>query len=727
MVLQLRRASSRLAGLRSSGFVQARRSRAKAAGPLAGAVSLCRTVPAAVVLTTALAAAQAPSPAPLPSTPQEGPNVTFRVEVNYVEVDARVLNAQGSFVRDVKREDFQIFEDGAPQAVATFALVDIPVERPEIPLFAREPIESDVATNARDFDGRLYLFVLDDLHTSLIRTPLVKAAARRFIETKLGANDKAAVMTTSGMSDASQEFTDSRRLLLRAVDRFMGRKLGSSTLGRLQTYGLSGTATDPEAAERGYNADSALRTLKNVADLLAGVRGRRKALIYLSEGIDYDITDMFNNRDASRLIQDARDAVAAATRGNVSIYAIDPRGLATLGDDAIQVSGLPNDPRLGLGPASLERELRLAHDNLQMLAAETGGFAVVNTNDFANAFDRIVAENSSYYLLGYYSTSGRRDGRRRKIDVRVRQTGLQVRARNSYVEARGRPPATAASARAAGVPPALDETVTSPVPLSGLTLSATAAAFKGAAPNATVSIVIEARGSDLQLKALNGKYSGKLELSAVAVDRQGNVKQTGRSTVDLDLRPETFARVNELGIRFLSRLDLQPGRYQLRLGALSTESGARGSVFYDLEVPDFYKGAMTMSGVLISSASAARVPTAQPDAQIADALPAPPTTQREFPTGDELAVFAEVYDNQLSPPHMVDIATNVLTDEGRVVFTNTETRSSTELQGKAGGYGYATRIPLENFAPGLYVLKVESRTRTGRSEPVTRQVQFRIR
>ena len=686
--------------------------------------SLCRTLPATVALAAAIVAAQAPS-APLPPpAPQEGPNVTFKVEVNYVEVDARVLDAQGSFVRDLTKEDFQIREDGAPQAVTTFALVDIPVARPEVPLFASEPIESDVATNARDFDGRLYVFVLDDWHTSPLRTPLVRAAARRFIETKLGANDKVAIVTTSGMSDASQEFTDNRRLLLRAVDRFMGRKLRSATLSQLQSY--APTIADPDSAERGYNADAALRSLKNVADFLAGVRGRRKALIYISEGIDYDIHDVFSNRDASRLIEDAREAIAAATRSNVSIYAIDPRGLTALGDDVVEIAGLGDDPQLRLGPASLQRELQLAHDNLRMLAAETGGFAVVNTNDFATAFDRLVADNSSYYMLGYYPTNNRRDGRRRKIDVRIRRPGLQVRARDSYVEARGRAPAPAAP-RVAGTPPALDEAVTSPLPLGGLTLSATAAAFKGEAPNASVSIVLEARGSDLHLNTQNGKYAGRLELSAVAVDRDGKVKRSGRSTVALDLRPETFARVSELGMRFLSRLELPAGRYQLRLGALSTESGARGSVFYDLEVPDFSKGPMTMSGLLVTSEAAGRVPTAQPDAQIADVLPAPPTTQRAFPIGDELAAFAEVYDNQLAPPHMVDITANVLTDEGRVVFTNTESRSSTELRGKAGGYGYTTRIPLKGFAPGLYVLKVEAHARTGPNEPITRQVQFRIR
>jgi hypothetical protein len=94
---------------------------------------------------------------------------------------------------------------------------------------------------------------------------------------------------------------------------------------------------------------------------------------------------------------------------------------------------------------------------------------------------------------------------------------------------------------------------------------------------------------------------------------------------------------------------------------------------------------------------------------------------------DEIAFFTEVYDNQLTPRHMVDISTSVLTDEGRVVFTMSDTRSSDELEGKRGGYGYSARVPLKDLAPGLYVLKVEARTRLGNVDPITRQIQFRIR
>ena len=686
--------------------------------------------PAVLMLTAVAVAAQAPTQpsTPPPATPQEGPNVTFKVEINYVEVDARVLDAQGNFIRDLTKQDFQLFEDGKPQTIDQFALVNIPVERPEVPLFASSPIEPDVSSNARDFNGRLYLFVLDDLHTAALRTQLVRNAARRFIETKLGANDMAAVISVRGTSEGMQGFTDNRRLLVRAVDRFIGQRLDSETVLRLNTPqpnesgGLGPSSTDPADMERGMNADASLRTLRNAAEFMAGVRGRRKTLIYISEGIDYNYID-FTRAASSRVAAAAQEAVAAATRSNVTIYTIDPRGLTTLGDDDIALPSTTPDLNL----RSMQRELQLAHDSLRLIADTTGGFAVVNTNDFVTAFDRIVSENSSYYMLGYYPTNDRRDGRTRKIDVRVRRSGAQVFARRDYIEPRGRPPASAPPAVAAGTSVALRDVVNSPLPLSGLTMSATAAAFKGTAPNASVSVVIEARGRDLNLRNENGKYVGNLELSVSAFDRDGKFKVGERPTVTFGLRPETYERVSELGVRVLTRLQLPPGRYQLRVGGLSGETGLRGSVFYELEIPDFSKEPLTMSGLLLTSPSSSRVVTARPDPLLEGLLPGPPTTMREFAVGDEIALFTEVYDNQLTPRHMVDISTSVLTDAGRAVFTMSDTRSSEELEGKPGGYGYSARVPLKDLTPGLYVLKVEARTRLGNVEPIARQIQFRIR
>jgi len=178
--------------------------------------------------------------------------LTFRVEVNYVEVDAIVVDKRGEFVADLQQADFQVLEDGKPQAIKSFGLVRIPLERPEAPLFVRQPIEPDVQSNVRPFDGRVYLIVLDGLHTTALRTPWVRSAAKKFIETSMGANDIAAVVTTQG--GANQDFTGNKRLLLAAVDRFMGNSLPSATLNKITQYnlqrqqsgGVTGSLADPE-------------------------------------------------------------------------------------------------------------------------------------------------------------------------------------------------------------------------------------------------------------------------------------------------------------------------------------------------------------------------------------------------------------------------------------------------------------------------------------------------
>jgi VWFA-related protein len=661
------------------------------------------------------------------------PAVTFRQDINYVEVDAIVTDAQGRFVRDLTLADFEVREDGKVQEVSTFGLVDIPATRPDQPLFSPTVIPSDVRTNRDRFDGRVYVLVLDDLHTNALRSALVKRAATRFIDRYVAGNDLVAVIHTSGRTDAAQEFTENKALLRAAVDKFMGRKTRAATLERIDSYfnqanrlnrAAGERPDDPSDFERGYNARSAMSSLKNLSDYLAGVRGRRKAVVLLSEGIDYDIYDVFNSRYASSVLDDVRDAIGAATRGNVAFYAIDPRGLSTLGDDSIEIAGLPDDPTLNLGPSSLQSELRLAQDSLRVLAEETGGLAVVNTNDFERAFDRIVEDNSSYYLLGYYPANTRRDGRPRKLEVRVSRPGVVVRARKGYVAPRGRPPAQETNASPAAA--ALREAMSSPLQVSGLPLTVHAAPFKGVAPNASVAIALRIDGQALGFTQRDGLFRNELTVAVQALDSAGKVFPGERSTLKLDLRPPTHDAVRAVGFGLHGRLNVPPGRYQLRV-AVHEAGGRTGSVFYDLVVPDFAAEGLAMSGVLVTSTASSAMPTARPDEQFRDLLPAPATAVREFDGRDTLATFVEVYDNTKANDARVDITTQLLADDGRSVFQTAEVRAKSELQGSRGGYGVATRIPLQELPAGLYVLKVEAASRLGGVAPASQQVPFRIR
>ena len=383
-----------------------------------------------------------------PSPPATEPQVTFKVEINYVEVDAAVFDRQGGFVRDLKRDDFEVIEDGVAQDVTAFTQVNIPIERAEpAPLQASAVIEPDVISNARPFEGRVYVIILDDKHTAAMRSIQTKRAAEQFITRYMADNDLAAVITTSGQGGGTQEFTSNKRLLLRAVDKFIGQKLRSETEERLDEYQRQRATPGQEIItgstirsdmQRGYDARVALETLARISDWVGSIRGRRKAIVFFSEGIDYNIYD-FNKREATTVQEKMREVFASATRSNVSIYSVDPRGLTTLGDETIQVSGgFPDNPQLNLSLQSFNDSLRLSQDSLRSLSEETGGFAAVNRNDFSDAFSRVVKDSSSYYVLGYYPKNDRRDGRFRKIEVKVKRPGAEVRSRRGYTAPRGK-------------------------------------------------------------------------------------------------------------------------------------------------------------------------------------------------------------------------------------------------------------------------------------------------
>lgn len=290
-------------------------------------------VSALVLAVVTVSAQQQPAP---PKATDPSQPLTFKVEVNYVEIDATVTDPQGNAVHDLTRNDFEIFEEGRRQAVTVFTRVELPVERADPLLFRAAAVEPDVRSNRREFDGRVFVIILDELHTSMTRTVRLRAAATQFIERYLGANDIAAILHTGGTKAGSQEFTGNRAALLRTVNQFVGNKLPSAAIERQQDAFLAARAQlpgnpadriNPSESERAYKARRMLGTLKGVADYLSGVRGRRKAVVLFSEGIDYDVNNGIDNRYAVDIIGEFRSAIGAAGRANVSFYTIDPRGL----------------------------------------------------------------------------------------------------------------------------------------------------------------------------------------------------------------------------------------------------------------------------------------------------------------------------------------------------------------------------------------------------------------
>ncbi len=741
-------------------------------------------------LPLAAAAALLQSPALLGQA-QQTPGVTFQVEVNYVDVDVVVTDEQGNFVTGLTREDFQVFEDGKPQKIDTFSLVQLPVEKPTEFVVEGRTVAADTQTNRKPFDGRVYAFVLDDLDVSALRSTQVRDAARQFVQRHMGANDLGAVIYTSGRTDAAQEFTTNRELLIRAIDKFQGRRMRSLSLERLDSYyqriafGYNlrndadpntgsinaqdpagyGRVSDPTELERGTRALNVLDTLKNTAEFLGSVRGRRKAVLFFSEGLDYPLRDVFGAHDATMVIRATQDAISTAARANVNYYTIDPRGLAGMTVEFMESAGIGNGvgttgpvllvpgtnaPASGITGVSgvfnvqdeLLQEFRTSQDTLRELAEQTGGIASVNTNNVTPAFERITDANSRYYVLGYYPPNHQRDGRFHKIEVRVNRPGLRVEARRGYAAPRGRTPeerkrdeaarlakeARRPDGRRTSTP--LLGVMTSPMHQSGLTFSIQAAAFRNTPAEASIALAIELDGSRLKYGAPNekGQVTNKIELSFFGLNEHGKALSAGWTELDLTLRPETRDRVTAYGVRANPRISLPPGRYQIRVGAREIVGGQTGSVFYDLEVPDFRKEKLMVGGLLMTTPSVQQTPSIQPDPVVGKLLPAPATSRREFPRTDVLALYTEIYDNDTSrQARRVDVNVRIMSESGSEVFASRD-----ELANGTSGekpweiYGYAKRIPLSALTPGRYLLRVEAAVRGRDEAPATREAVITI-
>ncbi len=717
-----------------------------------------------VVLVAVLAAQQSPTP-----------SVTFQVEVNYVDIDALVTDERGNIVSDLRKEDFELLEDGKPQDISTFSLVDIPMPSASARSVAATPAVADVKSNAQPISGRLYVIVMDDLNVAPLRSKVVVQAARQFVERYFGPDDIAAITYTSGRTDAGQEFTSERALLLASIDKFLGRKLRSTVIEKADQYfqqhlkeleinapdttdpdyiqqeprsgtvrgpsGYSDITTDADDFERGHRAQQVLGTLRRLANYMGGIRGRRKALLMFSEGIDYPIYDIFGSQAATGVITETREAIAAAARGNVSFFAIDPRGLVGMTSETIELNA-PADAHLGFDAKGLLADMYLSQDSLRTLAAETGGYAAVNSNNVSTALSRIVRANSTYYVLGYYPAAVPRDGRFHKIDVRVKRPGLRVSARKGYVSPR---PLTAAEQteqqrireRARGksgsaqTSDELRQILNHPLQRNGLTLTVQASPFKGPSRQASVALAVELDANRLHFtEQPNKTFADGIELSLFALDERGKLHGGNFFQFNLALRPETYQRVRESIVRMNPRVELPPGRYQLRVGVRESGAGEMGTVFYDLQVPDYTSNGLAMSGLLLTAESARSQFTAQPDTQLPpESLPAPATSRRTFGRNDVLNVFAEIYDNILSrEPQRLEVITTLTGEGGVAAFSSRESLTGSSSSGNARNarIPVAKQIPLNDVRAGRYVLRLEARALGGAAKPVSRETTLTV-
>ena len=615
--------------------------------------------------------------------PNQDQPPTFRSTVTLVQIDALVTDASGNPVTNLTAEDFEIREGGARREITTFAAVNI---EPPVPSPASDA-EPDVVSNLGP-PGRTYLIALDE--TAPDRALRTRAILRRFIEQYVGPNDLVGVaLTGRGLSTSGQDFTNNQRLLLQAIDKFSG--------------GFDESAVSAPVSSNGRQLASSLRSL---TEFLATMPGR-KVLLYIGEGlggIDVDAAKDYRGGALTPAEFDAHEAIAAATRGNVTIYPIDPRGLTT---DTIAAESFD--------VANLEARVDLA-----TLADVTGGFSLVSSNNLAAAFQRLVSENGSYYTLGFPSELVRADGRFVPVEVTVRRPGLRVRSRSGYVAPLGRGRAADIDTDARN--PVVATALGSAVGRSDVGMRVSAAPYRGGGGNASVALVVELDVSRLGLTEKNGVMSGDLELAYLVTDAKGKVRPGRRHTATVSFKGTAGDKTSRW-VRAVSEFELPEGRYQVRVAA-GTASRA-GSVVYDLEVPDFGDGEIAMSHAVLTSSRAGELQTLRLRGAFDRALPGPPIAAREFSPQDTIAVYVEAYRNGRGTPPGPAVTVDLRTaDAATVVRPAAEQKIGVPIHGE-NGIGVLSAMPLAGLPPGSYVLQLEARADA--EHVAIRKIPLRIR
>jgi VWFA-related protein len=404
-----------------------------------------------LALTGAAVQAQNPGQAPAQKPPAQGE--PFRATVELVTTDVVVRDNAGQFMADLKKEDFEVIEDGVPQEVISFSLThggrSYNIAAPP-PAPVAEGIILPPTRPATDTAGRIFIIFVDDLHLDFRNTGRIRDLFKKITQELIHEGDMFGILST-GPSSLSVNLTYDRKRLDEAIQKVSGAGLAPKDILDVP----EGQQGPPEVRHRAHVAFS---TAADMMRELENVHNRRKAFIYVSNGYDLDpfsktraknaaerygqFRSNVDNSDGSSdgqinpndptnrttnqfamadLVSELAELTRAANRANTTIYSIDPRGL---------VGGPDLDEKIDM--MEYQEYVRNSQDSLRVLADLTGGIAVVNQNDFSKALKRIDQETSDYYVVGYYSSNPDPTKKRRRVEVKVNRPGANVWHRTSY-------------------------------------------------------------------------------------------------------------------------------------------------------------------------------------------------------------------------------------------------------------------------------------------------------
>jgi VWFA-related protein len=708
-----------------------------------------------VLLFAALLLAGALEATPVRAQGEQQDDEVLRIKTELVQTDLMVFDKQGRFVEGLTPEQFELTLDGKPRPVTFFERVRAGSSSEAAQVTragggtARnvEPSKAPSSPSSATSPGRVIFFFLDDLHLNESSLARARKALTEFVETQMGQDDLVAIVSASGQIGFLQQLTDYKPMLREAIARLKNKRNTETYAGKVPISDFQAVqvadhndrdlfvylvaATVNEYQSKGPLVRVATNMVKNrvrqisaksrtTTNELLGVLESlmlsssqlpgRKLVFFISDGF---ITDVRSSNSMTLL----KRVTEMAARAGVVVYTMDARG--TFGDPAVDasVNEFPDGLATGTQARNPKLESAALQEPLHILAEDTGGRAIINSNSFRDAFRQGIDETSNYYLLAWRpDVEDERTGKARiKVSVKGRPD-LRVRLRRNYYAAP--PPEAKKDEKSAGQTKA--EALT---PEAGL-LKALGSVYPGRTLPVTLSVgYLSTQGQGLALKAsmqlerealdvaMNGAQKSEVDVMGAAIDDRG-VIVTFKQVLTVAADPSSQG--GRRPVVWNQQLSVPPGLYQVRVAVRERGSGRTGSAQAWIEVPDFSAGRFSLSSLFLGERRAARA-----DEKFATANGPSPVmvdVDRRFPRSSVLRFQTYVYNASRGDGATPDVQIQArVLSGGRPVMTGAPARVPTDTTKDLARLPYWAELALEQLPPGRYVLEVTAVDRKTKS------------
>ncbi len=532
---------------------------------------------------------------PAVQVPQGGYVLKLNAELVLTNVVARDIKT-GEVVRGLKQSDFSIFENGKPQRVSTFDFESVemaaPLNEPTISGLAAGSSGNKAAVVARPEELRNHrLIVMFFDLTSMQPEDLDRsvAAAQEFLRAKMQPADLVALVSLGDALKVDQDFTADKNALINEVTVYNGTEGQGFAQGANANTNQVEDATGYTPDESEYNdlnTDRELFALKAVAKSLEKIT-EKKSLLYFSGGI---------SRDGIENQASLRATINAAVRANLAIYSVDTRGLQAITSTGDASTGSLRGTGAYTGGA-LTNNMKANFDTQEVmgtLSTDTGGKAFFDSNDFAPAFAQVQRDTSAYYALGFQSSNPARDGRYRKLTIKVNRPGVKLEYRPGYYA-----PADFQYAGKEDRERELDEQLASDLPATDMAVYLDALYFRLDDNRFFVPVSLIVPGSQIPFVKGGDKDKATLDIIGTVIDEARRPIGNARETVKLNLDPSLQAR--QKNIQYTTSFNLPPGKYRLKFVVRENQTGRMGSFEAEITLPDMKKAPLKMSSIVLAS------------------------------------------------------------------------------------------------------------------------------